>query len=546
MGILGSKTLNSSRRGYGRSNAAVVHAYKVMSAFLHGTGALPAGNWADPGWPPAGSSAGYGDLPCALAASVLRFQTQAWKFAKTGIALLIVPWVLAPCVNAQQTGAWWNTFGETVLDRIVEEVLESSLDLEAAVARVEQARMEARLARASRWPLAEPSASGVDIRTPTNAGIGAQLDELGLGGSLEELTGVALPDRLGLTTYTAGLEFAYEADFWGRNRNYARSARAKQLASESEFAAARIGIIAETISTYFEIVNLRTQRNLAQQSVGVAEELSALATSEYERGLTELDNLYAARRQLRSAEAAVSRLEAMQAKAEGRLWSLLGGYSEELAIALPDSMTAPEDLLTVPEQIETDLLLQRPDVSAARLRVDAASHAVGARRAELWPRLALQGFIGFQGTRAEEWFDVDQWFRNLSLNLAGPLIQRSRRRSQLALARAQLDEAAARYGQSVITAVSEVEAALLQLKASQRRYELLDMLAEDSETQQELLEDRYNAGIVNYGQFLTGRQAHISAQALLAAADLDLRNVHLALNRALGGAWAADRPESSE
>ena len=470
----------------------------------------------------------------------LRVSGQAYEFVKTLSALLIVLLALVPGMSAQDTGAWWRTFGDPVLDRVVDEVLESSFDLEAAIARVEQARMEARLARASRWPLIDPSVGGVDTSTPTNAGIGAQLDELGLGSSLEQLAGVALPDRLGLTTYTTNLQFAYEVDFWGRNRNYARSAGASQLASESEFASARIGLIAETISTYFEILNLRTQRNLAQRSARVAEELADLAASEYNSGLTELDDLFAARRQLRIAEADVPRLEAMQAGAEGRLWALLGGHSEELAAILPDSMTAVGDSFGAPEQIDTDLLLQRPDISAARLRVDAAGHAVGARRAELWPRLSLQGFIGLQGTDAGEWFDVDQWFRNLSLNLVGPLIQGSRRRSQLALARAQLDEAAARYGQSVVTAVSEVEAVLSQLKASERRYELLAVLAGESEAQDGLLEDRYNAGIVGYGQFLAGRQGQINAQVLLTAAQFDLQSVHLALHRALGGAWAVD------
>ena len=467
---------------------------------------------------------------------------------KTLFPILIALFAFAPCVYAQtgedhdasEAGAWWKEFGDPVLDQIVEQVLESNFDLEAGVARVEQARMEARLARSARWPLFGPSVSGVSSDTPTNAGIGAQLDELGLGSSLEQVVGVPLPDRVGLNTYTASLEFAYELDFWGRNRSYARSAGASHLASQSEFAAARIGIIAETIGTYFEILNYRMQRGLAERNAEVARDLAVLAASEYDSGLVPLDQLFAARNTARTLEAEVPRYEAMQAEAEGRLWILLGGRNEDLAAVLPDSLTIDGDPFGAPEAVDADLLMQRPDVSAARLHVDAASHAVGARRAELWPRLSFQGFIGLQGTDLSEWFDVDQWFRNLTLNLVGPLIQGSRRRSQLALARAQLDEATARYGRSVVTAVSEVEATLSQLQASQRRFELLAALTEESEAQRDLLESRYNSGIVGYGQFLVAVQAHISAQALLAAAQFNLNSVQLALHRALGGSWAVE------
>ena len=459
--------------------------------------------------------------------------------------ILLALAAFVPCVHAQTDTAqdrteWWKSFGDPVLDQVVQEVFASNFDLEAAVARVEQARMKARLARASRLPLVQPSVGGSDSSTPTNAGIGAQLDELGLGNSLEQLVGVALPDRLGLTTYNASLEFAYEVDFWGRNRNYSRAAGASQLASESDFTSARIGIVAASVGTYLEVLNIRTQHTLSMKKAEIARELDALANSRYERGLIDIQAVYAARRSRRLAEAEVPRIEALQVEAEGRLWVLMGGFNDELAVALPDSMVTSESFPAVPESVGANLLLQRPDVSAARLRVESARFSVGARRAELWPRLSLQGFIGLQGTDIDEWFDVDQWFRNLSVNLVGPLIQGSRRRSQLALARAQLDEATAAYGRSVVTAVSEVEAALAGLQSSRKRYELLSDMAQDSDAERALMEYRYSAGIISYEQYLLAKSAHLDARSMLSSAQHALGSARLALHRALGGTWTAD------
>ena len=92
--------------------------------------------------------------------------------------------------------------------------------------------------------------------------------------------------------------------------------------------------------------------------------------------------------------------------------------------------------------------------------MEASRHTVGARRAELLPSLSLSGSIGLQGTDTNEWFDPDQWFQNLSVNLLAPAFQGARLRSNVALAEATLDEAAAAFGRSVVTAVNEVESAL--------------------------------------------------------------------------------------
>ena len=439
---------------------------------------------------------------------------------------------------------WWKAFADPVLDQVVEEVLASSFDLAEAIARVEQARMRASIAKAPVFPLLQPSISGNDFDTPTNAGIGAQLDELGLGPALEGVSGVTLPDRLGLTTYSSSMEFAYEADFWGRNRNDANAAGAVRLASESDYESARIGVLAETVGTYLEVVNLRNQQRLAGEIVGISEQLESLARSRYDRGLTDVRALYAARRSLREAQAEVPQIEALRAEAEGRLWVLLGGYREDLAEMLPDSLTPSADLTPIPVGIPADLLVQRPDVNAARQRVEAARYSVGARRSDLLPRLSIQGSIGLQSTDRGEWFRADQWFRNLTVNLLGPLFQGSRLRSNVALAHAQLNEAAAAFGRSVLTAVHEVEAALTGLEASRRRHALLSSLAQEALAEAQLLERRYVSGVASYEDFLTASQMLLNARSLLAAAERDRGYARLALHRALGGAWTANESEA--
>ena len=432
---------------------------------------------------------------------------------------------------------WWKAFKDPVLDRVVEEVLASNFDLAEAVARVQQARMRERIAKSVAFPSLQASAGVNDSDTPTNAGIGAQLDELGLGTEGDNALGISLPDRLGLTTYNLSAGFSYELDFWGRNRNDARAAGAALLATESDYLSARMGVLSETVRTYLEIVNLRRQQQLSAGVVDIYRQLETLARSRYDRGLIDARGLSAARRSLQVSQARLPQIDALRTQAEGRLWVLLGGYRSDLAEMLPDSLNPDTILEFIPLGIPADLLVQRPDVGAARQRVEAARFTVGARRADLLPRLSLQGSIGLQSTDADEWFDPDQWFRNLTVNLLGPVFQGSRLRANVALAESRLDEAAAAYGRSVVSAVNEVETALSGLETSRRRHMLLVSHLEEAEAETALQEERYVAGVGDFEGYLTSEQILLDAQSLLAAAQRDLGYARLALHRALGGAW---------
>ena len=447
-------------------------------------------------------------------------------------------------VGSYEPLEWWKAFDDPVLNQVIAAVLASNFDLAEVVARIDQARAREGLAKSPAFPLLQPAVGVTDFDMPTNAGIGAQLDELGLGSGEDGPIGIVLPDRLGLTTFDIGLEFAYELDFWGRNRNDALAAGAELMASESDYLSARMGVLAETVRTYLEIVNLRRQQKLSGEIVEILQQRETLAESRYEGGLTDLGDVHTARRSLREAQAELPQIEALLADAEGRLWILAGGYRGELADMLSQPLLPTTILKPVPAGIPADLMVQRPDVLAAMQRMEAARYSVGARRADLWPRLSLQGSIGLQSTDSGQWFDSDQWFRNLSVNLLGPLFQGPRLRDNIALAEARLEEATMAFGRSVVTAVNEVEAALAGLEANRRRHSLLVSLTKEAEADTELQEQRYTSGVADYEGFLTAAQIRMGTESALAAAERDLGFARLALHRALGGSWTSNDREA--
>ena len=430
-----------------------------------------------------------------------------------------------------QPQEWWRTFNDPALDRVVESVLASNFSVAEAVARVEQARTRARLADAAVLPVVRARA-GVDAFTvPTNAAIGAQLEDLGLD--------FPLPDRLGFPVYSLSADFAYELDFWGRVRHSALAAGSELLASEFDLQAAHIGILAETIAAYFEIGYLRRQLAIARQQVEVIEDHERLVENRYGRGLADSLALHAVRQGLASAEAGVPQIENQVADTEARLAVLLGGYREDLADLLPDSLAAVSPAEPVPTGIPADLLLQRPDVQAAGYRLEAAGHAVEARRAALMPQLSLTGSIGLQSTEVAGVFDVQQWFANLASGLLRPVFDGGRLRSDVELAEARFDELAAAYARTVVTAVGEVEAALAMLTNEGRRRESLTAQHEEARASMGLQAQRYQSGVGGYGDLLDANRTLLEVESLLAASDRNLALARLAIHRALGGAWAA-------
>ena len=440
----------------------------------------------------------------------------------------------SPAAGTYEPLQWWKAFADPALDRIVDSALTSNLDMAAAVARVQQARERARIAKAAILPVVAAGAGIQDLTNPTNAGFGAQIQELGL----ERLApGFELPDRLAITTYSLSADISYEMDFWGRARSSALAAGAAYLASESDYQTARIGVLAETIGTYFEIVDLRRQISITRDMVDVLLEREDVASTRYDRGLSDSLDLYRIRQDLRNTQAVLPQLENGLASAEGRLAVLLGSYRDNLAEILPDAVSPGAAADPVPAGIPADLLMQRPDVRAARHRLEAVRFQVDARRAELLPTLSFSGSIGLQSSRIDGLFKVDQWFTNLASNLLAPVFDGGRLRSNVALTEARFDELAAIYGRMVVTAVNEVETALAVHQNEGRRHALLASRLEEARATEELRSQRYEAGIGGYADVLDALLTRLNVESALAGTERDLALARLTVHRSLGGAW---------
>lgn len=433
---------------------------------------------------------------------------------------------------------WWREFGDPALDQIIAATLGSNFDLDEAVARVAQARARLRVAKGIQLPAIQPTIGRDDARSPTNAGLGAQLDAVGLDQDAFQAFGFQPRERIDLATYSVGAQFAYEVDFWGRDRKATLAAEAESLAANWDLETARIGILAQTVATYLEVVDLRRQRALAARSAELAEEWEWFTAERYAAGLVPSAALHNVQRQAHEAKAQLPGVEAQLADAEARLWILVGGERDDLAALLPDALAPSWWQAPVPTHLPVDLLAQRPDVQAAQQRAEAARHAVRAREAELLPALSLSGSIGLASAESGTWFEPDQWFRNLTANVLSPVLQRGRLLGNVEVAEAERNAAVAAYGRSVLTAAHEAESALAGLAASHDRLELLASHNEAARAEASLRQRRYASGLDDYGAALRASRLALTAESSHASGIREAALARLALHRAVGGAWA--------
>lgn len=449
---------------------------------------------------------------------------------------------------------WWSSFDDPALDAVVDTALAANLDLAEAVARLEEVRAQARAAGAPRFPSVDVNGSVNDTRSPSNAGFGDQFAQLladilgldpdsipggggGSDGDGEGDEGGAGSNRIASRTYSASVGVSWEVDFWGRIGNEQAAALREVGASEADLHAARLAVLSETISTWFEIADLRRRVALAEETVEVLDERERLTEDRYDRGLVTSFELYQVRQELRDTQAGLPLLESALTDATSRLAVLLGRYSSGLDGILPDTVDSRLVADPVPAGIPADLLAQRPDVRAAAERYEAARLRVGARKAELFPRLTLSGSVGLESSAVDNFLDLGQWTSNLVAGLTAPIFRGGALRANVSAAQARYARQAALFGRTVLSSVEEVERALVRYREERRRHDFLRSRLDEADASVRLLASRYASGVAGYLDYLDAVRTLLNVRSGLAQSRRDLSLALLGVHRALGGGW---------
>ena len=418
---------------------------------------------------------------------------------------------------------WWSAFSDPELNGLVDSAFAANLDLRGAYARLAGASAAARVAVSAYIPSLELSSDISNSRSVFNFGGGAAAPGGGGGGAF------------GVEQSQVNLQAAlsYEVDLWGRVQGQAAAGEAELRASESDLATMFITVSANVVDAWLQVIEQRATLDLLRSQLQANSTYLELVELRFRQGLASSLDVLQQRQQAVSLEAQIPPVEAQLGILEHQLAVLLGRAPGTVTVARSSLPSVPP-LPAV--GLPADLLQNRPDVRAAQLRVMAADHRVGSAIANRFPRLTLSAAAGFQG------FDVatglfDNWFYNLLAGLTQPVTDQVRLEAEEREARARLEEQVAQYGQTVLTALREVEDALIQ---ESRQDALLEELEEEVEVSQATLDEaqrRYRNGLSDYLPVLTALQSLQSSEQRRVAARRQRLSFRVQLHRALGGTW---------
>jgi NodT family efflux transporter outer membrane factor (OMF) lipoprotein len=422
---------------------------------------------------------------------------------------------------------WWRLAGDPQLTALIEEGLSNSPQVAVAVARVRRAEAEAQRVGAARLPSIGAEAEGGLRRQSGNNGIPAQF----------------LPD--GWKDYgQTSLSFGFDLDLWGRNRAAYAAATSEARAAVVDAAQARLVLSVAITAAYAELGRHYRERDNAAATLANRRSMRDLVAQRQRNGLDNLASLRSADAEVALAEQDLAAVDENIGIRRNQLAALLGaGPDRGTSITRPP--LAPSTLGGVPAGVTTDLLGRRPDIVAARERVEAAASRVKVARAGFFPSINLRALIGLQALGLGNLVDSGSLFGSVGPAISLPIFQGGALKAQYGSAEAAYDEAVANYNQTVVTAYQQVADAVTQRDAADKRLGATRTALAASEEALGLVRTRYEAGLASYLDVLASERGVQDLRVAVIGLETYERGATLALIRALGGGFDAGTTQPS-
>ncbi|CAG9180961.1 Outer membrane protein OprM [Cupriavidus laharis] len=425
-----------------------------------------------------------------------------------------------PAEHGQWPGMdWIDQFQDPQLRALVNEAVKDNPNLQVAFARVEASRAMADVTRSALYPTIGFSA---DITRE----IFSQTDLF---------AGTPLAGRWWNQSHLQA-SLSYEFDFWGKNRSALEAALSDDRAIEAESQASRLILTTSVARAYARLAALYAQRDVAERAITQRQDLTTLSQQRLAAGLDTQVETTQARGTVAAARTDLQRIDEDIALSRNQIAALLGkGPDRGLAIQKPVLLAHATP--TLPDDLTIGLLGRRPDLVAARWRVEASGKEIKVAKAEFLPDITLTGFAGLASLRPEDLFMGISRTMGFGPALHLPIFEGGRLRANLKGKYARYDIAVASYNQTLVDALKETADTMTSIRSVDNQIKTQREALDLAEHAYSLATTRYKAGL---GTQLTvlNAESNVLQQRRLAT-DLQARRLDLqmALMKALGGGY---------
>ena len=430
-------------------------------------------------------------------------------------------WMPAHPADGEPRGNWWQAFDEPTLDELEQGLARSNPDLQAAVARLDEARAVALNARSEEFPALAADGSATRERSSANS-------------SLASLLGHKASTY---DDFATGLSFAWEVDLFGRLRNAAAAARADAQASAADLAGVDLSLRAELATDYFELRGADATTQLLEDAVRDYDRAYAVTRNRYGEGIAAATDVEQANTLRQNARAQLAATQLQRAQLAHAIAVLIGEPPSLFYIPVGRLAGAPP---AFDPGLPSTLLERRPDVASAERAVAAANSEIGVARAAWFPVFSLSGAAGYESTAASRWLNAPSRFWSFGPAGSVPLLDAGARIAGDRQAWAAYHQAVASYRKTTLIAYQEVEDSLVALRRLAEERAADEAAAVSARQSAYHADQRYLAGVADYLEVASTHTAALQAERDALSARVAEFQATIALVRATGGGWVSD------
>jgi NodT family efflux transporter outer membrane factor (OMF) lipoprotein len=419
---------------------------------------------------------------------------------------------------------WWTGFNDPMLVTVVRRALSQNLQLDAALARVREARAAASGSSAQLLPTVDLGASTTFEHQSLNGAFGSVAN-----GS----PGFHQDDREDVV----GPSASWEIDLFGGLGRQAKAAREEAQAAQAEQAGTRITVAADAADAYLQIRGYQARLAVAQNQIDVDEHLVDLVNSRFSNGAATDREVAQAEALLKQARATVPPLRLALEMQFNRLDVLMGAQPGTYAEEIGTLVTIPSVPAIPGNQNPVDVLRRRPDIIAAERRLAASNEEIGAAISDYYPKISLSGLLGFDSLNTSSLFTGNSFEAAGSGALRWRLFDFGKVDAEVAQAKGANAEALAAYRQAVLKAAEDVEDSLAGLAQTQAHLAELQDEAQSLIKARDLAVEAYRNGSITLTDVLDADSQLLTVQDQIDADKADAARAAVGVFRALGGGW---------
>jgi multidrug efflux system outer membrane protein len=413
---------------------------------------------------------------------------------------------------------WWLRFDDPLLSNLITQALQKNTSVRSAQAALRQARALRDVAAAALLPAVTGSAA-------------AQHGTVG-GNSAGN-------------SFAAGLDASWELDIFGVNRNALNASNAAAEASAATLGNVQVSIAAEVALDYITLRGTQSRLIIAADNLASEQETLEITQWRQQAGLVTSLEVEQARTAAEQTRAQLPSLQTGIEQSRHALAVLTGqppaALSTVLAAAAPVPQAADDLALSIP----AETLRQRPDVRAAEHQVTAALAQVAQAEAARMPDFKLGGSLGLSALTLGSLTSAGSVVSTLLAGVSMPLFDGGALRAQVRAQQATLDQARAAYQAAVLTALQDVEDALIALRGDRERLVRLQQAAEAAGNAALMARQRFSSGLVDFQVVLETQRAQLTTQDSVASSNTDVSADHVRLYKALGGGWSPNAADAT-